>query len=157
MAQISYTQGEFALTREFTIPSKCRALPTPAWLSNAAAILILLALSAPAAGQPQMGPTSSASVSISLSVSARYELRASDAANQNFEHGAIGFCMTTNGQPMDLPVRLVRHAAEGAMAGQLLNEEAAQLHWCAGESWAIDPLRRGGPGEAAPLMFVHPE
>ena len=157
MAQVSFTQGKSTFARQFTFLGKRRPLPTPAWLSNAAAILILLALSAPAAGQPQMGPTSSASVSISLSVSARYELRASDAAIHNFENGDTGFCVTTNGQPMDLPVRLVRHAADGAMAGQLLNEEAVQLHWCAGESWAIDPLRRGGPGEAAPLMIVHPE
>lgn len=157
MAHVSFTQGKSTFAREFTVPGNRRPPPTPAWLSNAPAILILLALSAPAAGQPQMGPTSSASISISLSVSARYELRANGVAIHGLEHGATSFCMTTNGRPMDLPVRLVRHAADGAMAGQLLNEEAVQLHRCAGKSWAIDPLRRGGSGETAPLMIVHPE
>ena len=157
MAQISLTRGKSAIAGEFTLPSKRRAPLRPTWLRSAAAILMLFALGEPAAALPQIGPTSSTSVSISVSVAAKYGLRVNDAGIRALESGAGDFCMTTNGQPMDLPVHLVRRSVDGPAAGRMFNETAAQLHWCTAPGWVTKSIDRGDHGEEAGLLIVLPE
>ena len=157
MAQTSLTRGKSAVAGEFTFPSKRRASLRRAWSRSTAAILTLFALGEPAAALPQIGPTSSTSVSISLSVSAKYGLRANDAGVRVVEGGAGGFCMTTNGRPMDLPVHLVRRTVDEPASGRMFKETTAQLHWCAAGGGATVSSDRGDHGEEAGLLIVLPE
>ena len=112
---------------------------------------------APAAGQSQKGPTSSTSVSISASVAAKYGLGVNGAAIRSLESGAGGFCMTTNGRPTDLPVKLVRHQFEEMAAARMPEERASQLSWCAIGKWAVDAIRSGEPGDGNTLLIIRPE
>lgn len=157
MAHVSFTYGKSASVDGFTFPSKRGAPPTPAWLRSAAAILMLFAFGEPVAAHPQIGPTSSTNVGISVSVSAKYGLRANEAGIRALEDGAVGFCMTTNGQPVALSVHLVRYSADELAAGRMFKEQVAPLHWCAAGSSMIDPVDRGDHTDKAALLIVRPE
>jgi len=158
MAQISFTRGKSWFAGEFTYRGKRRTpASAPVGVRSIGAILMLVALGQPAAALPQIGPTSSTSVGISLSVAPKYGLRANETGIRALEDGASGFCMTTNGQPIDLPVHLVRQTANESAAGRMFKETAAQLHWCAADGWAIESIDRGDHGEEAALLMVRPE
>lgn len=158
MAHISFTREKSRIAVKFTYPGK-RGKPAlaPVGVGSVGAVLLLVALGEPAAAHPQVGPTSSTIVGISLSVAPKYGLRANEAGTRALEGGTAGFCMTTNGQPMNLPVQLVRDRPGEPVAGRTFKEAAAQLYWCTAGHRTIESIDRGDHGEEAALLIVRPE
>lgn len=158
MAQISFTCRKLSFAGEFTLPGKRRMhVAALIEVGIVAAIPMLLAFAEPAWALPQIGPTSSISIGISLSVAPKYGLNAKQAAIGAMESGAAGFCMTTNAQPLGLPVHLIRQQAHAPAPGQMAKETAAQLDWCAVGVRTTESIDRGDRGEEAALLIVRPE
>jgi hypothetical protein len=158
MAEVNFTRSKSRLAGGFTLAGKRRASASArvgTW--SVGAYLMLVALGAPAAAFPNMGPTSSASVGISVSVAPKYGLRANELGIRALEDGTAGLCMATNGPPIDLPVRLVRQTADVSSAGWMAKGAADELHWCLAGGRAIESMAPGNDGEGTSLLIVLPE
>ena len=122
-------------------------------------LLMLCGLSAPAIAGPNIGPTSSAKIGISLSVAPRFTLAAAAPTLRAARSGEAGrLCIASNGQPMLLPVMLVRLPMDGLPVSQVAGERVERLQRCdAARLDLLEAPQASEFGEAPALLIVSPE
>lgn len=162
MSQICLIRAKSCVSETFTISGKPRTPHlTGARRGRTSSLILLLVMATPVHARPQIGPTSSASVEISLSVAPNYALRTEEPAIRIPESGASGsgiFCIATNGQPMPLPIMLVRPLAGQAEADGTATEWTIELPWCGAGGAAVPaPADQGNDAMAPGAFIIRPE